>query len=97
MLLTFLSIITLVIITAKKTQPDGQNSKTGLAGVGDGTGVTLGGDVNEAVGKGLLVLIIVLAPASITGSVPVTETKRSLTRAWADVVSSPKKMKFGVS
>ena len=30
-------------------------------------------------------------------SVPVTETKPSRMRAWAEVVSSPKKRKFGVS
>jgi len=30
-------------------------------------------------------------------SVPVTEMKRSCMRAWAEVVLSPKKRKFGVS
>ena len=42
------------------------------------------------VGAGELELVAVVP------SVPVTETKLSRMRAWAEVVSSPRKRKFGV-
>ena len=59
----------------------GQCSESFTA-VGDGLGV------GEFEDDGLV--------AGVVRSVPVTETKLSRMRAWAEVVSSPKKRKFGV-
>jgi hypothetical protein len=85
-------------ITELNNHPNGHNSETGFAGlgVGDGLAVALGGGVSEDVGIGILVSALVIAIVGMTGSVPVTETKRSRTRACEEVVSSPKKRKFGV-
>ena len=81
----------------KMSPPDGQNTGTLLVGVGeDGIGVNVEIAVGEVVGRGSLVLVPVLVAASVLGSVPVIETKRSRMRACAEVVSSPRKMKFGV-
>jgi hypothetical protein len=73
----------LVIITAKRTKLDGQDSKAFPVGVEVEIGVRLGRGVGEAVGRGLLVLVLipVLVPVGITGSVPVIDTNRSRTRA----------------
>ena len=95
--LIFLDITTVEIVIAKKIHPDEQNSRAFPVGVGDGTGVALGWVVNEAVGMELLVLVLTCVTVGTTGSMPVTETKLSRTRACAEVVSSPKKRKFGVS
>lgn len=94
--LILLPRVTPAIVTARNIQPEEQSSTTIPvgAGVGEGTGVTLGGGgMNEPVGWELLVFVIV----GSTGSVPVMETDRNRTRAWAEVELSPKKRKFGVS
>jgi hypothetical protein len=92
------SIIVAIIMT--NTPLDGQNSKPFPVGVGEGRGVLLGRGIGESVGRGLGVLSAVLAlvvAVGITGSVPVIDTRLSRTRDPAEVVSSPKKRKFGVS
>jgi hypothetical protein len=83
--------------TIKKIQPDGQSPEGASVGVGDGTDVGLGRDVEEAMGRGASVTVLVLPAAGRTGSVPVTETKLNRMRPWAEVVLSPRKRKFGVS
>ena len=85
------------MITAKSIQPDGQTPTGAGVEVGKGIGVALGGGVKEAVGRGLLVLVAIIVDVGTTGCVPVTEIKLNRIRACADVVSSPKKRKFGVS
>ena len=60
-----------------------------MVGVGDGKGVMSKEGVGELVGKGLLI--------GVVRSAPLMETKLSWMRAWAEVVSSPKNRKFGVS
>jgi hypothetical protein len=85
------------VITARKIQPDEQSSIPLGVGVGTGAGVAVGRGVEEAAGTGLLVMALVPVTVGSTGSAPVTETKLSRTRACADVVSSPRKRKFGVS
>lgn len=85
-------------VTVRNIQPDEQSSTAipGGAGVDEGTGVALGGGVKETVGWGLLVVLVFVIAGS-AGSVPVMETDRNRTRAWAEVELSPKKRKFGVS
>lgn len=98
--LILLPRVTPAIVTARNIQPEEQSSTTILvgAGVGEGSGMTLGGGgVNEAVGWELLVLVPVFVIAGSAGSVPVMEAVRNRTRAWAEVELSPKKRKFGVS
>ena len=85
----------LVIIPIKMSPLDGQTTGTLLVGVGEGIGVALGRGVGDSVGMRLLVLVLV--PVGITGSVPVIDIKLNWTRAWAEVVLSPKKRKFGTS
>ena len=81
----------------KMSPPDGQNAGTLLVGVGeDGIGVNVEIAVGEVVGRGSLVPVPVLVTVAVIGSVPVIETKRSRMRACPEVVSSPRKMKFGV-
>ncbi len=62
-----------------------QDMKFLIVGVGDELGVM----VTEGVAEDELLV-------GVVRSVPVTETKLSRMRAWAEVVSSPKKRKFGV-
>lgn len=88
-----------VTATARSNQPEEQSSDTppAGAGVGEGNGVALGAGVKETGGSGLLVPVAMLVTVGRKGSAPVMETKPSRARAWADVVLSPKKRKFGVS
>ena len=92
-------LITIVAISMTKNPLDGQNSMPFPVGVGGGRRVTLGGGIGESVGSGLGVIraVLVLVAVGITGSVPVIDTRLSLTRDSAEVVSSPKKRKLGVS
>ena len=91
--------IAMVAIIRTRNPLDGQNSMSLLVGVGGGSGVTLGGGIGESVGTGLGVLsaVLVIAAVGMSGSVPVIDTEPSRTRAPAEVVSSPKKRKLGVS
>lgn len=85
-------------ITMIKNPLDEQNSKPLLVGVGAGSGVALGAGVGESVGigVGLLMLVLVMVAVGTIGCVPVADSKLSRMRASAEVVSSPKKRKFGV-
>ena len=92
----YFNITTLVNITVKKSPLDRQTLGAFPVGVGDGMGVTLGAGVSEAVGEGLFVFVLEFVLVGIRGSAPVMATNSNWTRAWAEVVSSPKKRKFGV-
>ena len=91
-------LITIVAISMTKNPLEGQNSRPLLCGVGEGKGVKLGRGVDEPVGRGLGVLmLLVFVAAGTSASVPVTDNRLSRTRDSAEVVSSPKKRKFCVS
>ena len=83
-------------MTIKKIQPEGHSSLAVPAGVAEGmevgvSGIGMKGSVPGGVGESVDVGL------AATGSEPRTETKRNRTRAWARVVLSPRKRKFGVS
>jgi hypothetical protein len=90
-------VINIVTIIIAKNPPDRQGSKTLFAGVGEGRGVGPGRGAGKSVGAGLLTLVLVLVAVGITDSVPVIDNLLSRTRDSAEVVSSPKKRKLGVS
>jgi len=95
--LFLLPIHTIESAIAKRIQPDGQGLNGVPDGAGEGLGVALGSGVEEAVGSGVVVVGLVLSAVGTTGSGPVTERKPNRIRAWAEVVSSPRKRKLGVS
>ena len=61
------------IVAINRIHPDGHNPGFPLDDVGVGIGVSLGGAVEEAVGKGLLVLVAGLVSVDTIGSLPVME------------------------